>query len=151
MRLYPRAWRERYGEEFEELLQNGRGGLRTTVNVVRSALYERVFPTQGGEMELRTHSFGVILKQPTAFLPLAMSLTALAVVLGSIAMFGAVHKTDEGATAHIWQLLMAGQLPVLLFFAIRWMPRAPRQTLYVLGLQACAALAAMAPVYFLGL
>jgi hypothetical protein len=151
MLLYPRAWRERYGEEFEELLQNGRGGLRTAANVVRSALYERVFPTQGGEMELRTHSFGVIVKQPAAFLPLVMSVTALAVVLGSVAMFGVVHDTDEGATAHIWQLLMAGQLPVLLFFAIRWLPRAPRQTLYVLGLQACAALAAMAPVYFLGL
>jgi hypothetical protein len=46
---------------------------------------------------------------------------------------------------------MAGQLPVLLFFAIKWLPRAPRQTLYVLALQAGAVLAAMAPVYFLGL
>ena len=151
MRLYPRAWRERYGAEFEELLQNGRGDLRTAANVVRSALCERVFPTQGGEMEIRTRSFGIILRQPAAFLPLAMSLTALAVLLGSIAISGVVHESDEGATAHIWQLLMAGQFPVLLFLAIRWMPRAPRQTLCVLGLQACAALAAMAPVYFLGL
>jgi hypothetical protein len=46
---------------------------------------------------------------------------------------------------------MAGQLPVLIFFAIRWLPRAPRQTLYVLALQAGAALAAMAPVYLLNL
>lgn len=102
-------------------------------------------------MEAHTNSFGAIVKQPTAFLPLAMSLTALAVLLGSIAMFGVVHESDKGAISHIWQLLMAGQLPVLLFFAIKWLPRAPRQTLLVLGLQACAALAAMAPVYFLGL
>lgn len=29
-RLYPRDWRERYGEEFEAFLQNGRGDLRTS-------------------------------------------------------------------------------------------------------------------------
>ncbi len=40
--LYPRAWRERYGAEFEALLQTGRGGLRTSVNVVWSALGEHM-------------------------------------------------------------------------------------------------------------
>ena len=150
-RLYPRAWKERYGVEFGAFLESGRGDLRTLANVVCSALYERIVPTQGGEMGLHSRSFGAMMKQPTAFLPLAMSLIALAVVLGSVAMFGVVHEADEGAAAHIWQLLMAGQLPVLLFFAIKWLPRAPRQTLYVLALQAGAVLAAMAPVYFLGL
>ena len=96
-------------------------------------------------------SFVVMMKRPSAFIPMAMSLTALAVVLGSIAIFGVVHETDEGATAHIWQLLMAGQLPVLAFFAIKWLPRAPKPTLCVLSLQAAAALASMAPVFFLGL
>lgn len=90
-------------------------------------------------------------KKPSAFVPMAMSLTALAVVLGSILMFGVVHKADEGAIAHIWQLLMAGQLPILAYFVIRWLPRAPRQTLYVLSLQIGVALAAFAPVYLLGL
>jgi hypothetical protein len=46
---------------------------------------------------------------------------------------------------------MAGQIPVLAFFAIKWLPRAPRQTLYVLALQAGAALAAISPVFFLNL
>jgi hypothetical protein len=82
---------------------------------------------------------------------MAMSLTALAVVLGSIIMFGAVHEADEGAVAHIWQLLMAGQVPILAYFVIRWLPRVPRQTLYVLALQIGVALAALAPVYLLGL
>jgi hypothetical protein len=45
MCLYPRPWRERYGAEFEALLQTGRGDLRTSANVVWSALHERVFPT----------------------------------------------------------------------------------------------------------
>jgi len=149
--LYPRDWRERYGAEFEALLQSGRGGLRTLANVVWSALCEHIFPTRGGNMDQRPNSFGAMVRHPSAFLPLAMSLTALA-ALGIAAMFGGVaHETDEGATAHIWQLLMAGQIPVLAFFAIKWLPRAPRQTLYVLALQAGAALAAMAPVFFLNL
>jgi hypothetical protein len=44
---------------------------------------------------------------------------------------------------------MAGQVPIVLFFAIRWLPKAPRQAVAVLGLQVGAALAAMAPVFLL--
>jgi hypothetical protein len=77
-----------------------------------------------------------------------MSLTALALVLAHIALYGHAREADEGATAHLWQLLMAGQLPILIFFAIKWLPRAPRQSLCVLGLQACAILASMAPVLY---
>lgn len=150
-RLYPRAWRERYGTEFEALLIAGRGDLRTSANVVFSAISEYIFPTQGGNMEHPTRTFGSIVRQPSAFLPLAMSLTALALVLGHIAIYGAAREADEGATAHLWQILMAGQLPVLLFFAIKWLPRAPRQTLCVLGLQAGAVLASMAPVLYFNL
>jgi len=103
------------------------------------------------------HSFGAIVKMPSAFVPMAMSLTALA-MLGGAYVFGVatghgglVREPDEGAIAHTWQLLMAGQLPVLAFFAIKWLPRAPRPTLYVLALQAGAALASMAPVFLLNL
>ena len=80
-----------------------------------------------------------------------MSLTALAIVLGHIALYGAAREADEGATAHLWQILMAGQLPVLAFFAIKWLPRAPRQALGVLALQAGAVLASMAPVFYFNL
>ena len=88
-------------------------------------------------------------KQPSALLPLAMSCAAVAIVLGHIAMSGVGREADEGTTAHLWQLLMAGQLPVVAFFAIKWLPRSPRQALLVLALQAGAALAAMAPVFLL--
>lgn len=150
-RLYPRDWRERYGEEFEALLQDGRGGLSTSANVVWAAICEYIFPTTGGNMDRSINSFGSIVRRPSAFLPLAMSLTALAIVLGHIALFGAAREADEGATAHLWQLLMAGQMPVLAIFAIKWLPRAPRQTLCVLALQAGAALASIAPVFLLNL
>jgi len=156
-RLYPRHWRDRYGTEFESFLQTGEGGHRTWLNVAWSALREHIVPTQGGNMNPNPNSFRAILKHPSAFLPLAMSLTALGVLFVA-AIYGILHgahgiirQPDEGTAAHLWQLLMAGQLPVLLFFAIKWLPRAPRQTLYVLALQAGAALASIAPVFLLGL
>lgn len=89
-----------------------------------------------------------IMRRPSAFLPVAMSLAALALVLGTIAIFGMVHEADEGAAAHIFQLLITAQIPIVAFFAIRYLPRAPKETLYVLAMQAGAVLAAMAPVFF---
>jgi len=88
------------------------------------------------------------MKQTSAWLPIAMSLVALAVVVGYTAMSGAARQPDEGAAAHIWQLLMAMQVPVVAFFVVKWLRRAPMQALQVLVLQAAAALAAIAPVWF---
>jgi hypothetical protein len=91
------------------------------------------------------------LKRPSALIPLAMSLAALSLVLGHIAISGPAREADEGTAAHLWQLLMAGQLPVIAFFAIKWLPREPRQALLILVLQAVAGLAAAAPVFLLRL
>jgi hypothetical protein len=89
-----------------------------------------------------------LLKRPSAFMPLAMSLAALATVIGYAAMFGTARQEDEGTAAHVWQLLMAGQVPVIGFFAIKWLPAEPRQALLVLALQLGAAIAAMFPVWW---
>ena len=88
-------------------------------------------------------NFPTTIKLPSAFLPLAMSVAALAVVLGHVAVFGAAREADEGAAAHLWQLLMAGQVPLVAYFAIKWLPRAPRSVLAVLALQGAAVLAAL--------
>jgi len=153
--LYPRPWRERYGAEFEAVLLDGEGGLRNSLragaNVVWSAVCERIFPTQGGNMDRDPLSFGAVVKRPSALVPVAMSVTALAIVMGHIALYGHAREADEGAAAHLWQLLMAGQLPVLAFFAIKWLRRAPRQALGVLALEAGAVLGAMAPVFYFNL
>jgi hypothetical protein len=58
-------------------------------------------------------------------------------------------QADEGAAAHVFQLLLVVQLPIVAFFAIKWLPRDPRHALYVLALQAAAGLAALAPVFLL--
>ena len=80
-----------------------------------------------------------------------MSLAALAIVIIHILRFGTAREVDEGTSAHLWQILMAGQLPIVAFFAIKWLPRTPRMALEVLAVQVVAALAAMAPVFYLGL
>ncbi|MEO7050836.1 MAG: hypothetical protein ABI128_04150 [Rhodanobacter sp.] len=95
----------------------------------------------------------VSLKRPSAFLPLAMSVAALVLVLVHVATVGvaAARQPDEGATAHIFQLLLVAQVPLVAFFAIKWLPRAPRIFVPVLALQAVAVIAALAPVYFFNL
>jgi hypothetical protein len=90
-----------------------------------------------------------LLKRPSAFVPVAMSIAALAIVLVHIIVSGTARQADEGTAAHLWQLLMAAQIPIIAFFAIRWLPQSPRSALPVLALQAVAALAALVPVYLL--
>jgi hypothetical protein len=89
-----------------------------------------------------------LLRRPSAVIPVAMSVAALATVIGYAAMFGTARQADEGAAAHVWQLLMAGQVPVIAFFAIKWLPTEPRQSLLVLAFQLGAAIAAMFPVWW---
>lgn len=135
-------WGEAMRHELDHI-ESGWAALRWSAGCVLASYVER-----GNE---RPRSFAGVVRKPSAFLPMAMSMTALMILLVTISMFGVVHERDEGAVAHIWQLLMAGQMPILAFFAVRWLPRAPRQTVFVLALQTGAALAAMAPVYYLKL
>ena len=95
-------------------------------------------------------SVSTLLKQPSGFLPLAMSLGALATVGIHLALVGAAPQPDEGAAAHIWQLLMAGQLPIVAYFAFKWVPEVAKEAFLVLALQAVAGLVAAAPIFLLG-
>ena len=90
-------------------------------------------------------------KRPSALIPVAMSLVALALVLGHTAIYGVAREVDEGTAAHLWQLLMAGQIPFIAYFAVAWLPRDPKSALVVLGMQLAAGLAAAAPVFLLRL
>ena len=156
VRLYPVEWRKRYAEEFAAMLEMEHEDPRTLGNTVWGAVCEHISPTQGGGMEGQDCSFRTILGKPSAFVPLAMSIVALTAVLGALAQdmivnHQIVHDPDEGAVAHLWQLLMTMQMPIVLYFAIKWLRRAPGQTLRVLAMQAGAWLASCAPVYFLHL
>jgi hypothetical protein len=91
------------------------------------------------------------MRRASAVIPIVMSAAALAMVLIHIALFGVTRDADEGTAAHVWQLLMVGQVPVIAFYAIKWLPREPKRGIGVLGIQVAAALAAAFPVYWLGL
>jgi hypothetical protein len=92
-----------------------------------------------------------LLRRPSAFLPIAMSLVALTFVVWFVASHGGepVRGEDEGAPARLFQLLLVAQLPIAAWFAIKWLPRAPRQAAVILVLQCCAGLAAIALVIVL--
>jgi len=89
-------------------------------------------------------------KRPSAWLPVVMSLAAVALVLIQLAAHGVARERDEGALAHLWQLLMAAQIPLIAFFAFDGLRRDPRRAIPVLACQALAAAAAVMPVFLLG-
>jgi len=97
-------------------------------------------------MELQT-----LLKRPSVFLPWVMSAGALAVVTVAVTFFGVGPQQDEGTPAHIFQLLIGLQVPIVLFFALTWFPQFPKQTLAVIALQIAAVFLALVPVALLGL
>ena len=79
-----------------------------------------------------------LIKQPDAWIPLAMSLAALTFLLGFVALFGIVQHEDEGTPAHIFQILMVTQLPIIAIFAIKWLPKRTKPSMVILALQAVA-------------
>ena len=92
-----------------------------------------------------------MLRQPSGYLPVAMSCGALATIAWYVALHGVVRQPDEGAQAHLWQMLVAGQLPLSGYVALRWLPKARRDALVVLAVQAIALiLLAIAPLWMLG-
>jgi hypothetical protein len=152
-RLYPPAWRDRYGDEMDELLDGG-CGLRDMLDVVRSAVVERLRHSSGIGVEAMPaypRNVAVLVRKPSAIVPIVMSLCALSVVLLAIANGSAKPQPDEGAAAHIWQILIAGQLPFLGWFALHWLTREFKAALPVLAIQLAVFAAALFPVWYLGL
>jgi hypothetical protein len=80
-----------------------------------------------------------------------MSATALGIVVCQVLVNGVVHEADEGAAAHLWQLLKAGQLPLIAWFLVLQVPNGLRKAAPVLAAQVGAILLAAAPVALLGL
>lgn len=89
-------------------------------------------------------------KKLSARIPVVMSLGAIVLVGLQVVIFGSKPEVDEGTLAHLWQLLMVAQLPLIVFFAYRWLRRAPRQALTILFVQVLALVTAALPVFILG-
>src|SRR4026207_2016371 len=46
-----------------------------------------------------------LMRHPTGYLPVAMSVGALAMIIWYVALHGVARQADEGLQAHVWQLL----------------------------------------------
>lgn len=89
------------------------------------------------------------LNRLSALVPLLCSALAFAIVMTNIVL-RVPPQADENASAHLFQLLIAGQLPFVALFAAtsdwhHWRPAAR-----LLGLQFLAVAAALAPVLAAG-
>src|SRR5579872_6204890 len=51
--LYPLEWRSRYGEEFQSFLETHPSNLRTILNVIGWAVYERLLSLRKSKMDRR--------------------------------------------------------------------------------------------------
>ena|SRR3989344_3225109 len=95
-----------------------------------------------------------IIKHPSAWIPVALSLAMLIFILSYIAMNGVPApdpEADEGIAAHLFQIWLVLEVLMVGFFAIKWLPKKPKQAIVVLTLQIAAVIAACAPVFLLEL
>lgn len=93
----------------------------------------------------------VLLKKPLGWLPIIASVGALTLPWLAFLVFGPDPSGDEGAAAHIWQLLMVLQVFLIIAFAIVYFPQKPKQALNVLLVQIAFVIAAAFPVFLLQL
>ncbi|MGZ3297572.1 MAG: hypothetical protein ACXU8O_01040 [Asticcacaulis sp.] len=156
IRLFPRSWRERYGEEFLALLEVEGLTLAVLADTVKTAAMQwagtllagKTFTQRRHAMTAGPKSLIALSTQPSAFVPVLMSFAAFAIVGAYIVATGGRHQTDEGAIAHIFQLLIAAQLPVVVFFILRWIRSRPWACLTLLAVQGLALALALLPVWY---
>ena len=91
---------------------------------------------------------GQIIRRPIAWIPIAMSLAILLMVVTTLSVAGTARQADEGTAAHIFQIWLVIEVLVMAAFAVQWLPRRPTAALAVLIVQILCALAACAPVFY---
>ncbi len=85
----------------------------------------------------------------SAWIPLAMSIVALTLVIAHAAIYGTVHEVDEDTPSHLFRILVVLQIPIVAYFVIRWLPGHPRKSVRALALQAGGMPAALAAAHWL--
>jgi hypothetical protein len=94
-----------------------------------------------------------LMKHPSAWLPIGMSFTALVLLVGYIAFFGMPQSSakDEGSAARLFQILMAGQLPIIAFFIFKYLRKERKPAAQILLIQSLCAFMVFASVVILEL
>lgn len=95
----------------------------------------------------------LLLKTPSAWIPIVLSLVALVLFIGALVLVGIPQQQpeDEGTLARVWQILIGTQALFVLYFAIVYLPKRTREALPIFIAQLLTALAACAPVFLLNL
>ncbi len=84
------------------------------------------------------------------WVPIAMSAAAIALLIFALTTgWGKGPPGDEGAAAHLWQLLVGLQVPLIVVFLATADWRRPLGVMGMLGLQVLGLVLAMAPVAIL--
>lgn len=148
-RLYPQEWRNRFGDEFLDLLEGEPFDPGALWDVAVAALNEHVLNLTAKEAHVAYASNVVSLAgRPSGFIPLLCSFAALTTVFVALASAAGARHADEGAAAHIFQLLIFAQIPMLVFFGLRWARKATWAALTILVAQIIAIGVAIAPVWY---
>lgn len=93
-----------------------------------------------------------LLKKTSAWLPIAMSIAAFTLTTVHVTLFGVNRAPhDEGTPAHLFQILMAFQLPIIGFFVLKWLPEKPKEAIKILAIQIVAIIINFSLIYFLEL
>jgi len=93
-------------------------------------------------------SVAALARRPSGFIPVLMSLAAFGVVIVNIAIVGTGRQADEGAAAHIFQLLIVTELPLLAFFIARSLRNGVWAVVTISAIQAAALSLAFLPVWY---
>ena len=80
-----------------------------------------------------------LVRKPSAWLPMLVSLAAIGLIVGHVALVGVARQEDEGIEARIFMLLMLLNAVAIGVFAVRWLPVAPKAAVPVVALQVLLA------------
>lgn len=80
-----------------------------------------------------------LLRTPSAWVPIVLSVAALALIVGFVARFGVVQSEDEGTAARTFQMLLLANAAAIAYFVIRWVPKDPKPAAAIAGLQVLLA------------
>ena len=82
-----------------------------------------------------TLTVATLMRKRSAWLPPALSLVAIGLIVAHVAFVGVAPQADEGTEARIFQVLMLLDALVIGAFAVRWLPIAPKEASAVVALQ----------------
>jgi hypothetical protein len=92
-----------------------------------------------------------LFKKPSAWVPLLLPALILLMLVITFETSGLMRQADEGTEAHLFQTWLVVEAVLIGYFAIKWLPRMPKEALLILLLQIIASLAACFPVFYFNL